>query len=164
VTIREYTCGDCGKAKHQTGAGPKRVRCDECKRKRDAARKRRAKTLLAVVEEFPSAVEPVSPPVPASPLDPPPPSPPPAATSSSVRAAVVEVLAGLDSFGQVVPALRAMALSLADLMDTRPDLRPSASKELRSVLAELSPAEVEVDDDDQFFAGLSAPRSHPSAG
>ena len=161
MTIREYVCGDCGGRKHQTGVGPKRTRCDDCKRKRDAARKRRAKTSLAVVEDPPVAEPPVSPPVPAAPL---PPSTPPPAAAGTVRASVVEVLAGLDSFGQVVPALRAMALSLADLMDQRPDLRPSASKELRSVLAELSPPAEEVDDDDQFFtARLSAPGGDASA-
>ena len=158
MTIREYVCGDCGQRKHQTGVGPKRTRCDDCKRKRDAARKRRAKTSLAVVEDPPVAEPPVSPPVPAAPLPPAPPS-----RFGPVRAAVEEVLAGLDSFGQTVPALRAMARSLADLMDERPDLRPSASDKLRAILADLSPAQVEVDEDDQFFASLSAPGGDATA-
>ena len=158
MTIREYVCGDCGGRKHQTGVGPKRTRCDDCKRKRDAARKRRAKTSLAVVEDPPVAEPPVSPPVPAAPL------PPGRPHGHRVRDAVVDVIAGLDGFGGTSPALKALAVSLAELMDDRPDLRPSASKELRSVLAELSPPAEEVDDDDQFFtARLSAPGGDASA-
>jgi predicted component of type VI protein secretion system len=70
---------------------------------------------------------------------------------------VDDVLAGLDVFGGVAPALKAMAQSLADLMDSREDLRPGASKELRAVLADLSPSREVADDAASFLAGLSSP-------
>lgn len=171
--IREWACQVktagrvCGRKGTQTGGGPLRTACDDCKKHKEAARKRRERNpLRAVVEDPPVAEPPVSPPVPAAQLE----QPAPAAVGQlSVRAAVVDVLAGVDAMGGTAPALRAMALALGEGCDSpmaRSDLRVLAAgvQRLQAVLAELSPPAEEVDDDDQFFtAHLSAPGGDASA-
>ena len=149
MAIREFTCTVktagrvCGRKGTQTGGGPLREACDDCRKRIDAARKRSARNpLRAVVESPPVAEPPVSPPVPAAPLEPARPA------RVSVRAGVVDVLAGLDVTGRTAPALRAAALALAEGCDTemaRSDVRLLATgvKELRAVLAELDPVEEE---------------------
>lgn len=152
--IREWTCRDCGAKGQQAGGGRLRERCDDCQRKADARRMRKARSPLRAVDDAP---EPVSPPVPAPELPP----AQPVGPAHPVRDAVVDVLAGLDVLGGVTPALRAMALRMADLVDGADEDRAiRANAELRAVLAKLVPERQEVDDVDDFLARLSAPPGH----
>ena len=170
VAIREFTCRQvvagrvCGAKGQQTGGGPLREACDDCRKRQDAARKRSKRNPLRVVVEAPPVAEPpVSPPVPAAPL--------PAASPDpdvSVRSGVADVLAAVDVVGGTAPALRAAAEALAEGCDSpmaRSDVRVLAAgvKELRAVLAELFPAEEVVDVDGSFLAGLSSPVRDASA-
>ena len=151
MAIRTFTCTNvvagkvCGVTVTVTGGGPLPSACDDCKKRKAAARKRRARSPLAVVEEPPVAPEPVSPPVPAPELP---------SAETSVLDGVRDALAALDVGGVVMaPALKAAALALGqscDLPQTRGDIRMLAAgvRELRGVMLDLTPKKEGAGDGD----------------
>jgi hypothetical protein len=98
-----------------------------------------------------------------------PPAPPPGPASASpprrsIRAAVEESIERVTGDHPGVPALEALALGLATMIDAGVDERavPAFVKELRATLADLTRQEA-VDDDDESL-GVSAPVVVPAQG